>query len=172
MSDQALQSVDVLLVTFLELPLHLLDHPLDSPLLVPAQRAGLPPAFPGGLYLTLDDVLLAPLPGHLGLAVPEDHHQVALNLVRPRLLLPGDLHPPGVQPREGRLHLDAQLPVQGEALPLQMGALLQGHRLGGGRGLGKEARSGEVCGVLGGEGGGGGVCCEKLRFEGVAEEVN
>jgi hypothetical protein len=67
---------------------------------------------------------------------------------------------------------DEALPVYRQALSLQMCALLQGRRLGGGRQLGKEARFGEVRGMLGGEGAGGGVCGEELRFEGVTEGFN
>ena len=172
MSDHGLKCIDVFLITFFKLPLHLLNHSLDSPLLALAQRSCLPSTIPRGIYLSLDDSLLLPLPGHLPLAVLADHHQVPLDLIRPRLLLPGYLHPFTVKLLEGRVHLHAQLPVHGESLPLEEGVLLESQVLGGGRMLGEEARSGEVGGVLVGKGGCCGLSGEQLGFEGVTEGFN
>ena len=148
MCDQALKRIDVLLVTFLKLTLHLENHALDSPLLILAQLTRDPCALPRGIYLCLHAGLLSCLLGHLPLAVPADHYQVPLDLVRPRLLLPGDLHALGVKLREGRVHLDTELPVKGESLPAKEGVLLESQLLGVGRMLGKESGSGELGGVL------------------------
>ena len=74
MCDQALKRIDVLLVTFFKLSLHLQDHALDCPLLVLAKLSRDPRAVLSGIYLGLHDGLLSCLFSHLPLTVSADHY--------------------------------------------------------------------------------------------------
>ena len=124
MSHQALKRIDELLVTFFKLCLHLQNHALHCPLLILAQLSRDPCAILCGVYLSLHNVLLSFLLGHLPLTVPANHYQVLIDLFSPQFLLPGNLHALCVKLRESRVHLDTELAVHCESLPVKKLVLL------------------------------------------------